>query len=273
MMCKPRFQADFTSDSNFGRMNTVQPQNGYSLLLATLITSAVLSAASLLAGVVVSEIRQTQEIASGIAAYVKAEEGIEKAIFMLRNTDLTLAEIEAKLTDVTLEAETRPQYVDIKENDFASFSITPGTPISEVTPRIVKWDLADTACVSWIEVTTVGWDRSAGALEPFNTSRSLYSRASDFVGGVGGGSLTIPFLATGDPVEVRVRALYCDIDQLGVEQIPGRVRIRGIGVEGRAKRSVETLIVRYPPLSGLFDFAVFSECSVVKGENFPSVCP
>ncbi len=260
MTCKPQFPAV--------RIAVNRP--GYALLLAVLITSAVLSSATALASVVIAEIRQTRDVASAIVAYAQAEAQVDKGIFMLRHTDLSLDDVAGSLDETTVTTETRPQYFQIPQNDFVSLSIPQGVALID-TPRIISWDLSEPTCVSWIEVTTVAWNTDPLAEDPFSSVRQPHAR-SEFTES-GTGSLSLPFIPMGEPVEMRIRALYCDIAQLGVEGIPGRVRIAATGVDDNVQQAVETLIVRYPPAAGFADFAIFSECSVIKGEPLSPDCP
>ncbi|MBI4135817.1 hypothetical protein HY477_03725 [Candidatus Uhrbacteria bacterium] len=265
MMFKPQFPAAPTGD-----------RSGYALLLAVLITSAVLSSATALASIVIAEIRQTRDVASAIIAYAQAEEQVDKAIFMLRHTDLDRAdsvsgfnEIMEYLDGADVAVETRPQYFQIPENDFVSLSIPQDAILGE-SPSIdiTRWGLVDENCVSWIEVSSVAWNTDIGGSDPFVTYRQSYSQ-NDFINT----GLEIPFGVAGMPIEMRIRSLYCDIAELGVSGIPGRIRISAIGQEGSVQQAVETLIVRYPPAAGFADFAIFSECSVIKGEPLSPDCP
>lgn len=281
MMCRPQYPAVPTNARKCKMQNAkgkilhfkfliLNSNRGYTLLLAVVIMSAVVSAAALVARSVVREIRQTRTIANAIAARAQAEEQIEKAIFLLRHTELTLQQVSALLENTTVEPETRTLYLDIPENDFISLTIPEEVALEEIAPRIVRWSIADQNCASWIEVTSIGWTSDPGATEPFDTNRQAYSRASDFGPS---GYLPVLFSALGRPVELRIKALYCGINELGVEGIPGRIRVTSTGASADTRQSIEMLIVRHPPAGGLLDFVVFSECSIIKGEPISPNCP
>ena len=89
-------------------------------------------------------------------------------------------------------------------------------------------------------------------------------------------SLQIPTYA----YRLRLRAEYADMrnvvitakDNLGDKiNIPGRVKVDAWGRYGDTYQKLSVRIPRKTPLSSLFDFAVFSECSLVKG--YPISCP
>jgi hypothetical protein len=54
-------------------------------------------------------------------------------------------------------------------------------------------------------------------------------------------------------------------------KVPGRVVVDGYGEFGGIVQRVTVRVPRRSPLSSLFDFAIFSECSLVKG--YPIACP
>ena len=63
---------------------------------------------------------------------------------------------------------------------------------------------------------------------------------------------------------MRIRALYCDINKLTVSHIPGRVKVVSVAEEDNKKQALETNLSRKAPISGLFDFVIFSEEEIVK---------
>jgi hypothetical protein len=54
--------------------------------------------------------------------------------------------------------------------------------------------------------------------------------------------------------------------------LPSRVAITATGAFGTAHQAVEFRLPRLQPLTGAFDYAIFSQCSIVKGVTAP-VCP
>ena len=249
MMCRQRSPIESIRDSR-----------GYALLLAVVITSAVLSAASALAGIIIAEIRQTRETSSAIAAYMNAEQSTERAIFLLRQSDTPLDDLTGIPEGTTIERYSEPQHFSIPENDFVALPIPQDDTFT--APRIAGWEIAqECPHTGWIEVTTVTWQD-----DEFNSRRQPYplDRGSSAVI-----DATFP---EGTPVEMRIRALYCDINDLQIQNIPGRYRIVARGELGNVAQAIETFITRKPPASGFFDFVLFSECEVIKGGNRDPAC-
>lgn len=252
-MCKQRSPIESIRDSRAHR--------GYALLLAVVITSAVLSTASALAGIIIAEIRQTRQTSGAIAAYVRAEEATERAIFLLRQSDTPLDDLTGISEGTMIARDNARQHFSIRENDFVALPI----PQDEVftTPRIVGWEIdSECAHASWIEVTTITWEG-----DEFNSRRQPYPLSAEESGNINA------LFPEGTPVEMRIRALYCDIRDLEIENIPGRYRIVARGKQGDVVQAIETFITRKPPASGLFDFVLFSECEVIKGGGRDPSCP
>ena len=78
---------------------------------------------------------------------------------------------------------------------------------------------------------------------------------------------------------LRLRALFGDIKNVEVrvfndidepQDIPGRIRIDARGDFLDAQQRVSVTLPQRTPGSGLLDFALYSECSIVKGG--PTTC-
>lgn len=248
---------------------------GYALLLSVVITSAVLSAASALAGIVLSEIRQTREIGSAILALTSAESSIEEGLFILRKGGYELLQSDRSPFQYMPVTGCEPpedfptervvwdgcslRPFRIVENDFVAFPLTPSDTSQSM--QITSWvPGADCGPIdvsrSWIEVASIAWNDENPATPPlFETSRRPYSYASDR-------DTRIPIPP--HTVEVRVRALYCSIAGLNVD-LPARVILRATRQEEGVLQTAEVAVPRAASVSGLFDFVIFSECELTKG--------
>lgn len=241
----------------------MRDRRGYALLLALVIVSAVLSAASALARIVLSEIRQTRELISSIQAYSEAESINENALFIVRSSE-SVEEIRDLLpAGVMVEEIQDAQYFSIADSDFVSLSVPFSSGRGIIQPRIIEWTpSAECAAQSWIEVTTIAWNQDASAGEdPFQIQRYPFSRASDFETVSSSDIIQFPI---GIPTEMRIRALFCEINRLGVSGIPGRLRVVSRATERGVQQVLETHIPQRAPVSGLFDFVIFSEEEIVK---------
>ena len=236
-------------------------------MLAVLITATVLSAATALASIVVAQLRQSRDTVSSIAALSLAQSRIERALFTLRKTNLTLAEIQDIIAqEASVSESAGEQYFTIPENDFIALAVGADDGNLEANPVITRWS-PNIACTdsSWIEISAVSWNTTESPAS-LRANRQLYSWGSNRDSAV----ISFP---PGTPVEMRVRALYCDIEEFAVSGIPGRVRILAQGEIGEVAQSVETILARRAPAAGLFDFVVFSECEIVKAVGRSPTCP
>ena len=218
------------------------------MLLAVLILSTVLAGATALANIVISGIRQTRDVVNTIQAYTRAESDVEQALYDLRkNEQLPLADSDGS-DGVTREVqETQPVVpYQIAENDFVSLVVSPAFSGDIVIP---SWEVENN-CASWIEISRVGWDSDNG----LTTNRQTLPHADEPL------TINIPTGTT----EVRIRALYCDIARLTVNNLNSRVIIRSTAEVSGAKQSWEVTVPRQAPAAGLFDFVLFSEGDLVK---------
>lgn len=261
-------------DMMFRRISLVEhmpDKKGYSLLLAVIITSAVLSTATALAGIILSEVRQTREVGDAIAAQITAEGDIEAGLFVLRKGSFELLQANEELwkSGAGHEAYEAPPLrpFRIEENDFISLPISSSDRPS--TMKINRWDPGDTCenegGESWIEVSTIAWDPENSA-NPFQTSHSPRAH-SDYAQN----ESVLEILVPEHTVEIRVRALYCAIEQFNVD-LPTRVILRATATRGAVRQTAEVTVPRSTPVSGLFDFVIFSECELTKGVPSLSDC-
>jgi hypothetical protein len=136
-----------------------------------------------------------------------------------------------------------------------------------------SWD-DDCGGTSGLEVLAAGWD--PGAVGGFNPTVEFH-----------GDSPALTFLRTTPRVidndfssakayRVRLRAKTCDISNLAVSAysadnaagslvpIPSQLDVQSIGTFSTARQALEIKLPRLQPLSGAFDFVIFSQCSLLK---------
>lgn len=216
-------------------------------MLAVLILSTVLAGATALANIVISGIRQTRQVSNSIIAYAAAESDVEQALYELRKQDL-LPSSHGPENGVTREVNVDQPVVPyrIAENDFVGLPISP-TFSSNIT--IPQWEVEQN-CASWIEISRVGLDVNNQLV----TTRFSHSRAD----------APIDFNIPAGTTELRIRALYCDIERLTVNGLASRVIIKSTAEVAGAKQAIEVTVPREAPASGLFDFVLFSEKDLTK---------
>lgn len=132
----------------------------------------------------------------------------------------------------------------------------------------------------WVEISWTGWDLNGNSYEnvekillPSDALRydSTLCNASSYIQ-----CTTIPL----DPdsvglvhYQVRVKALYANVDDIEIKalgdsnnliNIPSRVRLKTIGKYGRTQQALNASLPWKIPISGLFDYVIFSEEKVDK---------
>lgn len=249
---------------------------GYSLLLVVLLTSTIIVSAVAMARVVVLNLRQVQNMDRSMSAYSAASSGIERGLFLIKKAgeDLVTHPKTENIGDNATVTVTAQQSGDaslrIAENDFvvldlpADHNLT-GMQISSGS------DNCPAGPAAWLEVSLATWNEGNGFEQ---ISRHPYP-LNDFVEPV------LIDLSSNTITQVRLKALYCDISKItvygvrsldgGTEPLPARLTIKAVGKYRDAVQALQAAVLEKSPLNGLFDFVVFSECPLLKGET--GVCP
>lgn len=247
--------------------------------MALLILSGVLIASSGLGALILSSLRQTRIIDNAVSAYYAAETGAEDALYSVRRRgelpDAVSATQELSngagwTRDVT---NTEPiLYTDIPRDstkeillyDPDNENVSPGIATIDVT-----WSDGCSGCTV-LTTNTVEWATSAPFAWVPNAATFKYT----------GGSASISLEAPQKLYRLRLRADNGDMTNVRIEardgsdqpkNLPGRVKIDARGDFIGVRQRMTVTLPREAPLSGLFDFAIFSECSLVKGG--PISCP
>jgi len=256
-------------------------RRGSILLLSLLIMGAVAATMFTLSAVTLSSLAQSRVIDGGIVAAYAAESGVEEAVYQARKVDIlptcvgascpvpaqTFASNQAGWTR-TIETAEPVLYVR-RLLEGATYEISLYDPNDETRQVNI-----DQITVSWsggscsrLEVTQVEWTPgSALVLDPSAIKVSTYP--------CGSGSAMISVNPTrayrmrfkpvqGDMREMQIQAWYAGATH--PPDVPGRVKIVSTGTYGSIRRAVTASIPQKTPLAGIFDYVVFSECSLIKG--------
>lgn len=248
--------------------NRHKNQSGHVLIYTVLAVSAILSTILIVSNLMIGEIRQFRNYNEMVRAYYGAETGIEKALFYLRKEDILLDE-DCDLPDVDCEVQVSEQGVeeivmDLPENQ--SFQIDLYDPLDfndtvDLESMDLSWD-GD----GWIELSLVEWD--AGAQVVWNdeaVQKFLYNQ-----------NALCNVFQQGKNYLVRLKALTGDVENLSVTiytgenatgneiSFPQFVVVNSSGKNGNVKQKIQVELPRKAPLHGLFDYALFSEESIIK---------
>jgi Tfp pilus assembly protein PilX len=258
---------------------TTRAGRGTILLFALMIMSSVVVTVSGLTAIILSALQQARAIDNAIVAHYAAESGIEEAIYQLRRTDAMPASQATPQvlsntaswtrtvspSEPVVYAGTVPQDSLVELALYDPDQPTTATNIDSVE---ISWSDSCGNC-TYIEETMVAWNPTGGPVV-WDTNPATYKHTSSPAVIAAAGKLyRLRIIARGGDIEnVQVRAYDSGHAALNV---PGRVRIDAFGKFGQVQQRLTVTMPSQTPLSGLYDYVVFSECSLVKGG--PITCP
>ncbi len=269
--------------------------SGNVLLLSLLIMSGVLIVGASLGTIAVLNLRQARVIDDSIFAFGAAESGAEQTLYQIRRVGTSLSTLNANPSHTS---STTYSGVPMGNNSGWTRSLTASeSTIFTTIPKdrsyeVVLWDPETPASPLGIESMTFSWDDNCGGTSGLEVLATGWDPAA--VGGFNptiafhGDSPALTFLRATPRVidndftaskayRVRLRAKTCDISNLAITaysadnaggtqvQIPSRLAVQSTGTFGTARQAMELRLPRLQPLSGAFDYVIFSQCSLLKG--------
>lgn len=259
-------------------------QGGSVLLLALLIMTTVLITSSGLSALMLSSLQQTRIIDNSVVAYYAAETAVEDALFGIlrsedgipgsRTTPQALTNRASWSREVSTEE--RAIFTVISEDQFVEISLydpTASLTATDIT-RVRVWWTDECGGCSAMQGSLVGW-LPGGSLtwrDSFGAATHRVSSADSPVSF----SLDDPYRL----YRLRLKALNADLKNVEIRayddsnnpiDIPGRIKISARGFYVGTQQRITVTLPQELPSSGLFDYVVFSECSLVKGG--PTTCP
>lgn len=265
------------------------------MLLALLVMSGVLIVGASLGTVSILNLRQARAVDDAVSAFAAAESGAEQTLYQLRRAGSTITSLNAEADDGSDPVLSGPEMANA-----SSWSrVVTGTETTIFTSipenrsyEVVLWDPEAPNSPAGVESMTFSWDDSCGGTSALEVISAGWDPSSGggFTGraSIHGDSPAFTFLHA-DPYvidnffdstwayRVRLRAKGCDIYNLAINAysapqglgsqvgIPSRVSVTVNGTYGSARQAVELKLPRLQPLSGIFDYVVFSQCSLLKG--------
>lgn len=230
---------------------------------------------------ILNSLQQTRIVDNSLVAYYAAESAIEEGLFRFRRDGdppgaVTTPQVLDNGAEWTRQIETAEPviYMTIPKDSLAEVALyDPDEPIETTTIKSVKvWWNDDCGGCSVLHTTLVGWLPQAISEFESTTYRYTWNPASPTVTIPLGGLQQLYRLrlradgGTMEDVEIRaVDASGADVD------LPGRVKIDARGHYVNTQQRLTVTMPRQVPLSSVYDFVVFSECSLVKGG--PISCP
>lgn len=278
---------------------------GAILLLSLLIMSGILIVGSSLGTISLLSLRQARIIDDSVIAFAAAESGAEQTLYQIRRAATDVSTLSSNDQD-----DSSTQYSGLPMNNGSSWKRTISTTETTLyttipenkTYEVVLWDPDSPTSRAGVESMTYSWDDNCGGTSAIEV---LVAGWDPQAGGgftplveFHGTSLALTFLRTPPRVtdngysalkayRVRIRAKRCDIFNLAINaydaddgaggsgslvDIPSRIIIASNGTFVSARQALEIRLPRLQPLSGVFDYVIFSQCSILKGVVGPA-CP
>jgi hypothetical protein len=276
---------------------------GAVLLLALLVMSSMLLTGATLGTISVFSLRQGRVIDDSIVAFGAAESAAEQSLYQLRrvgtgtvalgttnpNHDSSPVFSGPPMTNGSTwkrSLANGEQTLTVSIPKDRSYEVVLWDPENIAAPALVesmKFVWSD-ACggSSGLEVLAVGWDPTVSG-PPLAADVSFHgnSPALTFLRDPSG--VVDNSFVSGRAYRVKLRAKTCDIYSLAITAhssdnavgsviLPTRTAVTATGSFGSARQAVELRLPRLQPLTGIFDFVIFAQCSILKGVTGPA-CP
>jgi len=270
-----------------GRVKIINIE-GSALLLAMLVMASILTVSVATSTLVINEVQQSMLLDKSIVAFYGAESGVERGLFQVRHKNFNPADLSNATKTLSNNASYQLAASNTEEAIYGSLIADESYQLDLYNPdsfealanpiKAVRlaWDGAG----SWLEIKWTPWT-TAGVLDDpkmvylsqasspaivqlYDSSAYLY-RMRLIARAAGIANLAITAYNNVDPVANCVPLASCQVP------IPGRVSIKGIGVypANSINAANQAILVTMPiksPLSGLYDYVLYSE-EDVKKEN------
>lgn len=276
-------------------------------MLALLVMAGIMTAGLAIGAIVLNEIKQARNIDFSAVAYYASESGVEQALYKLRKEEAvlncpagvcdpngycTLGDREPCLRgggNLDNQSSFTATWTDKAEQIYGKIKKDGTLQVDlynleeEAAPGIesLKIDWTDTcAGGSRIELSFVTWTPAGGWIDNREKYEYSYNPAFPAL------STAINNKFSGTKIyRVRIKAFECDIANMTItawgadnaappkKEIPSMITLNSVGNYINLRQAVKMTMPRKSPMSGLYDFVLFSECSLVKGKGEMSVCP
>lgn len=256
---------------------------GSTLLLALLILGGLVATSVVMGAIVVTRLRTIRLMDDRVLASYAAESGVEDLLYQVRKaSNLTSITAERALDRGAVWQRTGRATVEellvtvprdaVEQLDLfdPSGALDQAVGIQALRLYVQRPDPS-----AWLEVTWVPW-LASGAWAPsmgralFGPSELESERRVDLLAHPIGGAavayrVRIRAIA-GSLGTVRIRATS-DRDGQQLVSFPARVQARSVGRRGNAQSALQVSFPARFPLAPIFDYVVFSECDLVKGDE------
>lgn len=263
-------------------LGDIRYSTGNVLLLSLLVLSGMMIGGIAAGELALRGVRSAKNVDNGVVAYYAAEGGIEDSLYHERKTspppgahDTFTLSNGASVVRTSSSGEPT-LFTSLVRDSFIEFNLFEEKDLSVpsgIEALRISWD---DACegTSGIELSYAEWTAAESVVWPGTFTKFRYSHTASPV--------THTALVSDRGYRVRVQATSCDIQNVVInafgddaatipQDIPSRITFTSNATYLGAKQALLVRTPRAAPLSGIFDYAIFSECSISK-DGVP-VCP
>ena len=256
-------------------------RSGNILPFSLVMTAAILLGGMTLSLVVISGLKRTAQLDRSMVAYYAADAGIEKQLYEVRKNDIDIADLvsmndtfangsEWESTDGTRFLNTNVKtFAELNEEDFQFVDLfDPDSANAAAGVGKVVW--------TWSDDGSPGCQVELGYAEWDTTGPSIIPQEFKIVFGTGGSAFQN--LNPDRAYRLRFRPRKCDVTNLQVTAyptsgsvtpmlFPGDITIASQGTYRSTSQSIAVTMPRLDILSGVFNYVIFSECTLFKNPD------
>lgn len=282
-------------------MKILKNNQGGVLLLALMIMAGIITISAATGSLILNELKQSSQLDRAMTAFYAADSGVERGLYLLKKQDFSVEQLgltESILPNSSyyhLYAENgeKVYYKTLAQDEAWQLDLYQPGNLSPLTPAIKSLRFNWTGAVgSWLEVRYIPWS-SDGV---FNPNPELYwqDRGKTVKLSLGEVPYVLNLINNSNYLYVvRLTARTAAINSLEVTAydrinpgsspecaplgpssqcavtIPGQVQIKSVGeypfnLSDASKQAIEVTLPLKDPLSGMFDYVLFSEEEISK---------
>jgi hypothetical protein len=266
--------------------------HGNILPLALIMTFTILMAGIGIGTVVLEGSQRARDTDASVAAYYMADSGVERQLYEVRKNNQTVGYLNALgglyfnggswMSTGAYEPTTSKKISQVATTSFAVIDLFDPDNLTSppgIASMNVVWSKANPLCVgpSTLEVSYGYWTITGGVPQLPDESQGQYvvlPKDSSY-------NQTVGPLDPNRAYRVRFKAYGCAALNVTVslfdagnapKAFPGDITLGAEGTYSKATQKIAITMPKLDVLSGLFGFAIFSECTLVKGSGVQT-CP
>jgi len=248
-------------------------RKGSVLVYAVLVIAVLLASALAFSSLLNSSVKQTRFVGDATEAYYAAESGAERALWSVRKNDELIPPGDCGLGYLKCAVSIDDQNVKriqmklAKDQTFQFDLFNPDNPGAgaNVESLRISWG----SLAAFPEISSVEWTPGA----QLNWNEYPAAAVNKRIIGVTGFD---NYFSASKNYRVRVKALRSDMNNLDLQlfssdngggssvNFPNFLLVNSTGESSGATQTVTVKFNRYPPLSGMFDYVLFSEAKLKK---------